>query len=130
ARTRPVSQSLEQPPTINGPVPAPVPAVEAAGLPLGGPTWRLVLYLAWPVLAQQLLILVVTLSDSFLAGYFQPLPPEQQAEAVGHQVLGRGLAGGPLSGGGLAGALGAQAQWAAAAQISAKHVSYQAAQTT
>jgi putative MATE family efflux protein len=104
--------------------------VEPLGLPLGDPTWRLILYLAWPVLAQQLLVLLVTLSDSFLAGYFQPLPPEQQAEAVGHQLLGLGLAGGPLPGGGLAGALAAQAEWAAAAQISAKHVSYQAAQTT
>jgi putative MATE family efflux protein len=31
-------------------------------------TWRLVLHLAWPVLAQQFLILVVSLSDRYLAG--------------------------------------------------------------
>jgi putative MATE family efflux protein len=36
------------------------------------PAWRQVLALAWPVLLQQLLILAVTLSDSFLAGYFPP----------------------------------------------------------
>jgi putative MATE family efflux protein len=32
------------------------------------PTWRLVLWLAWPVLVQQLLVLLVTLSDRYLAG--------------------------------------------------------------
>jgi putative MATE family efflux protein len=32
------------------------------------PTWRLVLWLAWPVLVQQLLLLTVTLSDRYLAG--------------------------------------------------------------
>jgi len=32
------------------------------------PTWRLVLWLAWPVLVQQLLVLIVTLSDRYLAG--------------------------------------------------------------
>jgi len=32
------------------------------------PTWRLVLWLAWPVLVQQLLVLVITLSDRYLAG--------------------------------------------------------------
>jgi putative MATE family efflux protein len=35
------------------------------------PTWALVLGLAWPVLAQQFLILIVTLSDRLLAGRFQ-----------------------------------------------------------
>jgi putative MATE family efflux protein len=32
------------------------------------PTWRLVAWLAWPVLVQQLLVLIVTLSDRYLAG--------------------------------------------------------------
>jgi putative MATE family efflux protein len=41
------------------------------------PTWRKVLALAWPVLAQQLLILLVALSDQFLAGHFQPGDPRQ-----------------------------------------------------
>jgi putative MATE family efflux protein len=40
-------------------------------------TWRLVLRLTWPVLAQQGLVLAVTLSDSYLAGNFQPPIPEQ-----------------------------------------------------
>src|SRR5437588_10124248 len=34
--------------------------------------WRLVMWLAWPVLIQQLLIWIVNRSDGFLAGYFQP----------------------------------------------------------
>jgi putative MATE family efflux protein len=39
-------------------------------------TWRLVLHLTWPVLAQQGLVLAVTLSDSYLAGNFKPPNPE------------------------------------------------------
>ena len=118
-------ESAEPPPTTDGPMSAPLPAVALSGARADAPTWKLIIYLAWPVLAQQFLILVVTLSDSFLAGYFQPLSPEQQAEAVGHQLLGLGMAGN-----GLAGTVGAQAEWAAASRIMAKHVSYQAAQTT
>lgn len=48
--------SLEAPPTTTAIIHRPLP------------TWRLVLHLAWPVLVQQLLILTVTLSDSYLAG--------------------------------------------------------------
>lgn len=36
------------------------------------PTWQLVLTLAWPVLAQQVLILSVTLFDAYLAGHVEP----------------------------------------------------------
>src|SRR6516165_5676853 len=36
------------------------------------PPWRLVVWLAWPVLVQQLLIWIVNRSDGFLAGYFKP----------------------------------------------------------
>jgi putative MATE family efflux protein len=39
------------------------------------PAWRTVLGLAWPVLAQQFLILAVALSDQFLAGHFKPEDP-------------------------------------------------------
>jgi len=47
--------------------PIPVSAVRAViNLPL--PTWRLVVLLGWPILAQQLLILTVSLSDRYLAG--------------------------------------------------------------
>ena len=40
-------------------------------------TVRLVLLLGWPVLVQQFLILSVTLSDFFLAGYFEPADPSK-----------------------------------------------------
>lgn len=40
------------------------------------PTWKLVLALAWPVLAQQFLALVVMLSDRYLAGTLQVDNPE------------------------------------------------------
>jgi putative MATE family efflux protein len=47
--------------------PVPLSAARAViNLPL--PTWRLVVLLAWPILAQQLLILTVSLSDRYLAG--------------------------------------------------------------
>lgn len=39
----------------------------------GRPTWQLVLSLAWPVLLQQTLVFIVTLSDAILAGRFVPL---------------------------------------------------------
>src|SRR5262249_54075343 len=56
--------------------PPPGPAAGPPGLwPLGPPTWRSVLALAWPVLAQQFLTWAVLLSDQFLAGYFQPEDP-------------------------------------------------------
>src|SRR5260370_11894640 len=36
------------------------------------PIWREVMRLAWPVLARQFLILLVGLSDRYLAGHFHP----------------------------------------------------------
>src|SRR5262249_46977897 len=51
---------LESPPKTAALIDRPVPA------------WRLVMWLAWPVLLQQLLIWIVNRSDAFLAGYFQP----------------------------------------------------------
>jgi len=50
---------------------------EAPGSAAHDTTWRTVLALAWPVLAQQLLILAVALSDQFLAGHFQPEDPSR-----------------------------------------------------
>jgi putative MATE family efflux protein len=44
------------------------PATTTAIIHRKMPTWRLVLWLAWPVLVQQLLVLIVTLSDRYLAG--------------------------------------------------------------
>jgi putative MATE family efflux protein len=106
------------------------PATPAGAIDLRRPVWRLVLFLAWPVLAQQALILAVTLSDAFLAGHFQPLPPQEQAQAIGHHLAAVGQLGAAAAGAGAAGALQAEASWAAANVINAKHVSYQAAQTT
>lgn len=91
--------------------------------------WHAVLALAWPVIAQQVLILLVSLSDSFLAGHFQPLPAAEQAEIVGHRVIAVALLNG-ASGNGFAGALAAETAWRAADHLAARHLSYQAAQTT
>jgi putative MATE family efflux protein len=97
-------------------------------LPL--PTWRLVVALAWPVLAQQLLILTVSLSDSFLAGFFQPLPIADQLDALGHQVLAMTAVGVSGAGGSLSEGLRTVISGQVCQQIMARHVSYQAAQTT
>jgi putative MATE family efflux protein len=93
------------------------------------PIWVLVLSLAWPVLLQQLLNFSVILSDSFLAGHFQTLSPEEECEAIGHGFMGLGLLGGSGSSG-IAGVLATQVPWEAARQITARHVASQAAQTT
>lgn len=103
---------------------APSPATD-----LSSPVWRRVLALAWPVLAQQFLVLAVGLSDQFLAGHFQPLPAEERAEALGHQLMAFGTLGGN-PGGGIATAMAAEVPWEAARQLRARHVAYQAAQTT
>ncbi len=92
------------------------------------PVWRTVVALALPVLAQQLLILSVGLSDRFLAGYFEPQPPEERARAIGHRMIALGQLGAP--GGGVASVLGAEADWEAGRQVMARHAAYQAAQTT
>jgi putative MATE family efflux protein len=88
-----------------------------------------VLALAWPVLAQQLLVLLVNLSDSYLAGHFQPLPVAERHRALGLQLTAVGMlvANGSL---GPATALGAEAPWQAGNQIWARHIAYQSAQTT
>jgi putative MATE family efflux protein len=49
----------------------------SAAIDRPGSTMRLVLLLAWPVLVQQLLIFAVTLSDSFLVGWFPPPDPSK-----------------------------------------------------
>ena len=108
----------------------PVSAFDTArSFDLDRPAWRLVLILAWPVLLQQLLVFSVLLSDRFLAGHFQPLPPEEQAEAAGHQLMALGLLGGGQANG-IGAALAAEAPWELARQITARHSAYQAAQTT
>jgi putative MATE family efflux protein len=57
----------------------PEPPRPASLINRGGPTWRLVLMLAWPTLLQQLLVLSVSFSDRLLAGRFQ--------EALGKEDL-------------------------------------------
>lgn len=49
-------------------------------------TSRLVLRLAWPVLAQQLLNFIVLLSDKFLAGWFQGEIAAQAAQTTAHYL--------------------------------------------
>src|SRR5438309_742759 len=93
-----------------------------------GPTWRLVVYLALPILLQQFLTLSVSLSDRFLAGRLEPLPRAQQAEALGHHLTALGLCGNGLLSG-LGNALAAEASWETAEHIHSRHISYQAAQT-
>jgi putative MATE family efflux protein len=85
--------------------------------------------LAVPVLIQQFLILFVGLSDRLLAGRLQPMPRQEQAEAVGHRLLGLGQIAGGLASGQWVQSLAAEASWEAARQIAARHIAYQAAQT-
>lgn len=95
------------------------------------PLWRLVLALALPVLAQQFLILAVSLSDRWLAGNFEPDLPEQKAHALSQRVQALGsLAGGMAGGSGLWGAMAAETHWEAARVTRPNQVAYQAAQTT
>jgi putative MATE family efflux protein len=92
-------------------------------------TSQRVLALAWPVLAQQLLVLLVNLSDSYLAGHFQPLPIVERHRALGFQLssLGTLIANAPA---GAVSALSADAPWQLGSQIWARHIAYQSAQTT
>lgn len=94
------------------------------------PIWVMVLLLALPVLAQQFLVMIVGLSDRYLAGHFQAIPAEQAAEAAGHRLIVVGLLGGGHAGGGFHEALAAEASWEAARQLTARQVAFQAAQTT
>lgn len=94
------------------------------------PLWRIVLTLALPVLAQQLLILSVGLSDRFLAGRLQPLPRDVQAHAVGNLLQTLGSYGNGVASGVWVQALVAEAPWESLRQTAARHVAYQAAQTT
>jgi putative MATE family efflux protein len=103
----------------------------AAPAGLGQPVWRLVLVLALPVLAQQVLSLVVGLSDRFLAGHYQPVPAARQAEALGEQLFGLGqLGGGFARGDGPAAAVVAAAPLDSARQVMSRQAAVLAAQNT
>jgi len=94
------------------------------------PTWRIVLMLALPVLAQQYLVLSVGLSDRFLAGRLQTLSSQEQTEATASDIMALGLCAGGHASGCWTEALAAEAPWEISRQIRARHVAYQAAQTT
>lgn len=74
----------------DAPPPPSPPAVEPPAarslVDLDRPTWQLVLALTWPGLLQQLLLLLVTLSDRFLAGNFRVLSPELHVAAQAAQT--------------------------------------------
>jgi putative MATE family efflux protein len=72
--------------TMYGPAAA-APPLEPATLPL--PTWRLVIALALPVLAQQGLYFIVTLSDRYLAGH---IPADNQTALQAAQTTAHYLA--------------------------------------
>jgi putative MATE family efflux protein len=63
-------------------VPPPLTSPDRIGPDPAAPTWQIVLSLAWPVLAQQLLILAVALSDQYIAGNF---PPPDRSLHVAYQ---------------------------------------------
>lgn len=73
-----IAEATDQPEPVN-PLPAEAASGFASVVANDTPTWRLVLHLAWPALAQQALVLVVGLSDRFLAGHFQPADPSKHA---------------------------------------------------
>ena len=50
------------------------------------PTWRVVLTLALPVLAQQYLLLLVSLSDRYLAGHLRELAPQEHGGQAAYQA--------------------------------------------
>jgi putative MATE family efflux protein len=68
------------------------PTPHAQRLMLQRPAWSLVLGLAWPVLLQQFLILVVSLSDRLLAGRFQHLDDPDQVATQAAQTTANYLA--------------------------------------
>ncbi len=95
------------------------------------PTWKIVVLLALPVLLQQFLVLVVMMSDSFLAGNYQAVTPKDQAKALGQRILattrlGVGTAGGDV----LGTVVSAEASWHYAESIVSEQAAFLAAQTT
>ncbi len=95
------------------------------------PTWRLVLALALPVLAQHAIYLVISQSDRYLAGQLQALTPEQQIE-VAVLPIQAGLAGAnPAPGASVFGSIGSAARVISASEtLLARQPAFQAAQTT
>jgi putative MATE family efflux protein len=94
------------------------------------PTWQIVLMLAWPVLMQQFLVLLVGLSDSFLAGNYRAVSVAEEYEAAGHRLMGVGQFGGATWLAGPAGGLAAITSWQSGDLIMGRQIALQAAQTT
>lgn len=131
----PASQAEDQVPErvdyINEPADeAPIPPGHVDVTTAKGSTWRIVLMLAWPVLAQQFLVLLVGLSDSFLAGNYQAVTPQEQVEAAVHRLSAVGQLGAVVQGGGIGNVVTAEVSWQAAETIMSKQIAYQSAQTT
>jgi putative MATE family efflux protein len=61
-------------------------------LATGRPTWQRVLYLAWPVLVQQLLLMAVGLYDQYLAGNNLPADPSLHVSYQAAQTTANYLA--------------------------------------
>src|SRR5205809_8055859 len=101
---------------------------DAAGSFLPLPSWRLVIALALPVLAQQGLIFLVNQSDRFLAGHLRVVEPSEQARLLG-QILTAGSSGANLLPGAdvVSRVVDLEAAWDAARQVSARQMSFQAA---
>jgi putative MATE family efflux protein len=84
--------SLTAAPADPGPVAADTAPAAVGSLDLRRPAWRLVFALAWPAWVQQLLVLVVSLSDRLLAGRFQHLDPTNQVATQAAQTTANYLA--------------------------------------
>src|SRR5919199_2567771 len=73
-------------PMKSAPDSRPAPAALGKAEPMTGglprSPWEEVLALAWPVLCQQVLVFAVTMSDRFLAGYFEPDIAYQAAQTT------------------------------------------------
>ncbi len=126
---RAVHASDSLPPPVTSPPETPPPKNKTKLIDLSRPTWILVLVLAWPVLAQQFLVLTIQISDRFLAGNYQAVPREHQIKALGHHLNAVGQIGQAASGNGLAGVVSAQVPLATSAKIMSKQAAIQAAQT-
>jgi putative MATE family efflux protein len=106
------------------------PGGKFQALPL--PSLHVILLLAWPVLAQQGLNLVVNLSDRYLAGNFQAVLQEKYInEGLGHAATIINELGKPLAGEkGRARLAVAEEALAAWEGMETRQVAFQAAQTT
>src|SRR5262245_60267633 len=95
------------------------------------PTWRLVLFLALPALAQQCLLLTVTLSDRFLAGHVRVVSPEEERRALSlHFFSLSGFAPDASGAGPLPHFLSGELTSELSRQMMARQAAVQAAQTT